>query len=142
MIRITVVMLAALAATPVLAAEWRPPEDYLTPSCEASVSKPMCDLARTEWVQDYRLAISGDYQGQRNVAFCLRDGCDGAVRPNPVLSCAWRQVILKAGHLDLASTDFSNVKLLCTPQKLGTDEAAAADAQARQILKMIASQPR
>jgi hypothetical protein len=143
MIQRAIVFIAvAFSVNAASAAEWPTPETYLAPSCEAAASPKMCELGQREWVDDYKLAIAGDYQGQRNVAFCLRDGCDDAVLPNLVLSCAWRLAILKAGHLELESTDFSNVKLLCTPQKMGADEFSAAESQARQILKMIASRAR
>lgn len=140
MIRIAVAMLAALVASPALAAEWRPPEDYLTLSCDNTKveDRKICEVERGEWIKDYRAAVAGDYQGQRNVASFLENG-GGAVRPNIVLSCAWRIVLVKSGHLDLIDLDFDIVRRQCAPQKIGAAEREAAEAQARRIMAMIAA---
>lgn len=140
MIRIAVAVIAALTVTPVFAAEWRPPEDYLTPSCDVVPEKDrkLCQVERDEWVKDYRSAVKGDYQGQRNVAAFLEGGGSGAVRPNTVLSCAWRIVLVKSGHLDLDDTDFLIVRRGCSSEKIGTVERGAAEAQAQRIMAMIA----
>jgi hypothetical protein len=144
MTRTTLAVFAICTTSIATAAEWPAPETYLSLSCNGgpAQSQALCNSQRKEWIDDYRLAIKGDYQGQRNVAFCLGDGCDGAVTRNTVLSCAWRLVIVRSGHLDLGWSDFQNLKDKCTPEKLGIEEHAAAEAQSRRIADMIANHVR
>lgn len=94
-----------------------------------------CAGAQTEFKADYPKAWRGNYQAQRNVAFMFGRDPDGAVRKNPLLACAWRMVIVNAGHLELGTTDTSNVKIDCG--KLDEVEQAAATRQAITIQQTI-----
>lgn len=80
---------------------------------------------------------SGQYQGQRNVAFCLSDGCSGAIRVNKILGCAWRFVILESGHFSIDTTDTSNLQYYCGQEHIDKAGLMAAEAQAKRILKML-----
>lgn len=127
------------------AADWRPAKDYLflADDCATSDDPKRCQLMKDSWERDYNGAIAGDYQGQRNVAFCLSTGCKEiygtALRTNPVLGCAWRVVIVSSGHLDADKLDGDGMKIYCGPQYLDDVGRTMADAQARTILKMIQS---
>ncbi len=100
-----------------------------------------CKQAIAVWDKDYKKAIHGNYQGQRNVSFCLSNGCvsfyHGFIKQNKVLGCAWRIVILKSGHLDADETDTDNFKLYCGPSFLDDAGRVAAEAQAATMLKML-----
>lgn len=90
-------------------------------------------IARLE--ADNRKAWKGDYQGQRNVAFCFSDGCNNMVLPNRSLGCAWRIVIIASGSPKVDSTDIGNLKVYCG--KLDAAERSAAQAQAATLFRTI-----
>jgi hypothetical protein len=81
-------------------------------------------------------AMAGDYQAQRNVAYWLTGGNNGAPPLNPVLGCAWRLVILKSGSPSVDSSDISNKQLYCD-KRLDADSRKAAEAQAEKLFKQI-----
>ncbi|UYO38577.1 hypothetical protein KQX62_17915 [Rhodopseudomonas palustris] len=102
-------------------------------SCEESDT--WCNISLKQFRKWYPLAWRGDYQGQRNIAFCLRDGCDGAIRTNPITGCAWRMVIVASGSPKVDSSDTLNLKTDCG--KLDAVEREAASAQAARMLAKI-----
>ncbi|WP_026363027.1 hypothetical protein [Methylopila sp. M107] len=85
-------------------------------------------------------AFKRDYQAQRNVSFCLVDGCDGAIQPNRMLGCAWRLVILASGSSKVDSTDTGFLDAYCA-SRLSPTEKAAADAQASELFKKVYDRP-
>ncbi|WP_311272376.1 MULTISPECIES: hypothetical protein [unclassified Rhizobium] len=121
------------------ASDWPPASDYINDSqdCAASGDPGNCTYTKTTWPKEYENATSGKYQGQRNVSFCLSTGCNGAIRQNKVLGCAWRFVIVESGHLSADFTDATNLKHYCGRENVDKTERAAAEAQARRILKML-----
>ncbi|APO76101.1 hypothetical protein AM571_CH03307 [Rhizobium etli 8C-3] len=121
------------------AVEWPPAEDYLNPVASCSVSDDVgnCEYTRTVWGQQYANAIEGNYQGQRNVSFCLSTGCSAAIVENRVLGCAWRHVIIASGHLELDQTDATNLKHFCGPDMLDDAGREAAQAQSKTLLRML-----
>ena len=124
--------------TPGRAADWPPANDYVSiAACQAGEASYGCRYSKELWGKDYADAISGGYQGQRNVSFCLSTGCENAVVVNKMLGCAWRFVILESGHLQADSTDVANARHYCGPENVDTGELAAAEAQARAILKKL-----
>lgn len=125
------VLLPIASAT---AADWPKVDDYVA---IGECPNDWCRSTRETWEKNYSAAISGDYQGQRNVAYCLSDGCEGAIRVNPVLGCAWRMVILESGHLEADQTDTTNLKYFCGREKVDAAGLATAKAQARRMLKML-----
>lgn len=148
---VRVFLAAVLAMIPVVnasAAEWPSADTYrpLTNNCalysdDKGGGEDWCKQATAVWDKDYDGAIHGRYQGQRNVSFCLSTGCReffrDIIRPNKILGCAWRIVILKSGHLDVDETDTANFKMFCGPRYVDDAGRAAAEAQAATMLKML-----
>ncbi|MCJ2050864.1 hypothetical protein [Methylobacterium sp. J-070] len=95
-----------------------------------------CAANQAEFRAAVPLAYRGDYQAQRNVAFCLQDGCGGGIRRNPALACAWRQVILGSGSNRVDGSDESNARLACAG--LDAAQSEIARAQAARIRRGIA----
>lgn len=125
------------------AGDWPPAGDYLfiARDCATSDDPGWCSDAKTLWEKDYNGAIHGDYQGQRNVSFCLSTGCEPlyhkSLRTNPVLACAWRFVILRSGHLQADVTDTTNAEHFCGPEYIDDLGRRTAEAQASRMLKML-----
>jgi len=67
------------------------------------------------------LALQGNYQAQRNLAYSL-----GMDRNNTIGACAWRLVILKSGSPKVDTTDVSNVEVHCGKLSALEQEAAAS----------------
>ncbi len=141
-------MLTMISMVSASAAEWPSADTYrpFLSSCKGHEDymggdENWCKQAIAVWDKDYKKAIKGDYQGQRNVSFCLSNGCvafyHGFIKQNKVLGCAWRMVILKSGHLDADETDTGNFKLYCGPNFLDDAGRIAAEAQASAMLKML-----
>lgn len=102
-------------------------KDEDVPQCEAMIA----EFTNKDWPR----AWAGDYQGQRNVSFCMSTGCDGAVIENDVGGCAWRLVILGSGSPQVDSTDMANHQTFCG--RLSSVELATAHAQADQTMQAI-----
>lgn len=135
---VTILVLASAAQ----AEDWPPADTYFSRiSAKCSDDADWCAKAEAVWTKDYEKATRGDYQGQRNVSFCLSTGCtefyNQSIRPNPILGCAWRYVILESGHLSVDDTDTQNLKVFCGPQYLDKAGLSAAEAQANRLLKML-----
>lgn len=67
------------------------------------------------------LALQGNYQAQRNLAYSL-----GRDHKNTIGECAWRLVILKSGSPKVDTTDVSNVEVHCGKLSALEQEAAAS----------------
>lgn len=131
---LAIFLFAAPAAA--VSAEWPQADDYIAWSdCQTD----QCRYSRQTWADEYAGATSGQYQGQRNVAFCLSTGCEGALKVNKILGCAWRFVIVESGHLSADASDAMNLKHYCGPENVDQVERATAEAQARTLLKMISN---
>jgi hypothetical protein len=59
-------------------------------------------------------ARQGKYQAMRNIAFCLTDGCEGAVRRDRAAGCAWRRAILQVHGVPGGRADKSDEANLAT----------------------------
>lgn len=132
------IALAGLASPfPAIAQSFGNPNDHLLAGCSTNdpVRRAFCERSRTNFPGEWNRALQGDYGAQRNVAFCLQDGCDGALLPNPLLSCAWRMVITTSGHSEYGYGDDANLRLACG--RLSESLRVAAAAQARRILEVI-----
>ncbi|MDD5391179.1 MAG: hypothetical protein PHD37_17720 [Gallionellaceae bacterium] len=78
------------------------------------------------------LAMKGNYQAQRNLAFGYAGGMPYKGQDvNPILGCAWYKVVLLSGSEKVNQTDTGNVQVFCG--KLSADEQAAAERQAQVI---------
>lgn len=107
-------------------------QTFLAP-CALADNEEFCRFMADKFTRDWSQAMRGRIESQRNVAFCLRDGCDGAVATNPVLACAWRMVIIASGSPKLDDLDARNFESAC--HSLSETARIAADAQARQIVR-------
>jgi len=135
MILVRAAAFAALASA-AMAAEWPPAADYVNTTQECG-TVTNCSYTKQVWSEEYAKATAGDYGAQRNVSFCLSTGCDGAIRINKILGCAWRFVILESGHLSADTTDTTNLKFFCGPENVDKAGQATAENQAKRMLKML-----
>lgn len=86
-------------------------------------------------------AMTGDYQAQRNTAFCLSSGqCKGLIAPRPLDACAWRFVILGSGASQVDQSDVGNYRTDCV-EKLNEDERAAAQRKANVLFQQVYKRP-
>lgn len=128
-------MLVPLALLALLGASRADDATQHTKICTGTEIKDWCETSSAEFKKWFPLAYEGDYQGQRNVAYCLLTGCSGAVMINPSLACAWRMVILLSGSSRVDETDQGNFRTAC-----GTLDQArleTAKAQADRLRAMI-----
>jgi hypothetical protein len=123
-----IVVLAAVPGTSAFAQNAR---DYLSPSCPTGPDAALCEQNRGEFLKEHPQAMRGDYQSQRNVAFCMITGCDGAVRVNTITGCAWRMVIVASGSMKVDRSDTSHIE--SCRKRLSGDEWVAASAQAQTL---------
>lgn len=122
----------AEAAFPLVALPAGAPPAPVTGAC----FNRMCEANKIQFSrQDWPKAWLGDYQGQRNAAFCRSTGCDGAVETNKVEACAWRSVILAAHVGKTNDTDTQNLKTDCGA--LDEAESVVASGTAKQISAKI-----
>lgn len=86
-------------------------------------------------------AMTGDYQAQRNTAFCLSSGqCKGLIAPRPLDACAWRFVILGSGASQVDQSDVGNYRTDCV-ENLKDDERAVAQRKAGVLFQQIYKRP-
>ena len=98
-------LVAGLGLSPAGASAEEPPKGR---SCAVSKDPEWCRTNKKQFFAVYPMAFAGDYQAQRNVAFCLQTGCDGAVEIFRPEGCAWRAVILLSGSTDVDDSDVVN----------------------------------
>lgn len=87
--------------------------DDIKRHCDGSPDPEICAEALTTIGADFDAAHAGDYQGQRNLAFCLSNGCAGAVMVDPVAACAWRIIVLASASPSIDSSDAENYGFDC-----------------------------
>lgn len=110
-------------------------DQYLSPGCIDDGDK-MCAVSHAEMKAQWPKALKGDYQSQRNVAFCLSNGCDGAVTIDRLTSCTWRIVILASGSGKIVSTDILNYRQACE-KSLSDLEFSTARAKAGRLFQEV-----
>lgn len=76
------------------------------------LQNPTADQLRL-WHEEEARAMSGDYQSQRNVAWCHLDGCNGVTDIDDVKACTWRFVIAAAKHPKSDASDVENLETDC-----------------------------
>lgn len=81
------------------------------------------------------LALRGDYQAQRDLAYGYSNSPYPGQSLNPILACAWRTVIILSGSERVDLSDVSNHKMYCG--SLDQTARAASEAQAVELLKRI-----
>ncbi len=69
-----------------------------------------CIASYAEMLGDLQKAYKKNYQAQRNVAYCLWDGCQGSVQKDIPLGCAWTVVILASGSPKFTELDQKNLE--------------------------------
>jgi hypothetical protein len=114
---------------------WRAPDGFAIPYTICSDENPACVYDQVTLTLDAPFAYRGVYQAERNLAYCLSTGCDGAVQPNPILGCAWRIVITSSGSPKVDQTDTDNLETECG--RLSSVERDAAQSQATQLSKHV-----
>lgn len=85
------------------------------------------------------LALKGDYQAQRNLAFGYVDMPYIGQAKNPIQGCAWYLVVLHSGARQVGVGDVGNARVHC--DKLDPNARAASDAQARELYRTIYKRP-
>ncbi|MDD2660452.1 MAG: hypothetical protein PHY54_12365 [Methylococcales bacterium] len=85
------------------------------------------------------LAMKKDYQAQRNLAYGYTSWPYQGQDKNPILGCAWYQLILNSGSPKVNQGDIGNVTVYC--EKLDAKSQSAALAQARVLYKTIYKTP-
>jgi hypothetical protein len=77
-------------------------------------AEEFCEVKRVEFAnRDWPRAWRGDYQGQRNAAYCRSTGCDGAVLLDKIEGCAWRFIINMDNAAKADQSDSANFKNEC-----------------------------
>ena len=118
------------------AAELPTADLYVQPAaCPGAANPERCKWQVTTFTEDHASALVGDYQAQRNVAYCLKSGCDGAIRQEPVTACAWRIVILASGSFSVDASDEGNFNVDCGA--LSSSQQRRALTQAGTLYKAI-----
>lgn len=85
-------------------------------------------------------AMTGDYQSQRNMAWCYVDGCTGVEPIDDAKACAWRLVIAASGHPKVDASDRDNVRIDCD-QALAPEDRTAAARLAGRLFEKIYKKP-
>jgi len=125
--------MAAFLLAGILPAAAESAGDYMGASC--ADGDATCERTQKDFEKWFPEAYKGDYQSQRNVAFCLATGCDGAILVKPIKACAWRAVIVSSGSPEVDQSDTTNLDQDCG--KLSPTEVEAAKAQADRIAATI-----
>lgn len=81
------------------------------------------------------LAMKGDYQAQRNIAYGYADYPYKGQNKNAILGCAWYLVVLNSGSSKLHAGDTGNVRVYCG--QLNETSQQAALVQAKKLYKKI-----
>ena len=100
------------------------------------LSDDLCESMQKQFKREYPKAYRGDYGSQRNVSFCLADGCRGAVQQNRPLGCAWRLVIIASGSSRVDSTDTDFFEAYCA-KRLSPIERVQMRSQAEVLFRQI-----
>ncbi len=116
-------------------ANWKAKDGYRPSLTICQHQSSQCISNQAEIIASAKFAYKGDYQAQRNIAFCLFTGCQGAVIIDKSLACAWRTVILAAATSEVDATDTSNLQ--ACRNELTPTENAAAISRAGNLFKSI-----
>lgn len=103
--------------------------------CSFAADVQWCEISRKQFADEFPQALRGDYQAQRNVAYCLSTGCDGAVQVSAPHGCAWRIVIQASGSSKVDAADKMAFSTWCG--KLDAIDRATAIEQAKGLFRKI-----
>jgi hypothetical protein len=115
--------------------KWKAKDGYKPSLAICQSQSTQCVSNQAEIIASAKYAYKGDYQAQRNIAFCLFTGCQGAVIIDKALACAWRTVILAAATSEVDATDTSNLQ--ACKNNLTPTENAAAISRADKLFKSV-----
>ncbi|WFR94406.1 hypothetical protein [Rhizobium tumorigenes] len=120
---------------------WPPASDYINAAvdCRQSSNATGCESARKSWTGDFNDAIAGKNEAQTTIATCFSTGCDGAIRPDPMLGCAWRKVAMRAAHGQADARDAAGLKQYCSQPYLDVAGQHAADEEALALQQMLSA---
>jgi hypothetical protein len=119
-------------------ADWPPAEHYLTgaKSCAESGDRAACEKMKSTWPDIYADAIARKYEAQKQVALCFSTGCAMAIRQDPILGCAWREIVIKANVDEAGRADTAARDRFCGGPLSDADRKTAA-AEAQVLLRML-----
>ncbi len=120
---------------------WPPASDYIDAAvdCRQGSNPTACESARKTWATDFGGATTGKYRAQVTVATCLSTGCDGAIKPDPMLGCAWRKVAIETARREGDARDAEGLKRYCGEPYLDQAGQHAADEEARALEQMLSA---
>ncbi|MDD1499775.1 hypothetical protein PVA19_15235 [Agrobacterium sp. CNPSo 3708] len=107
-------------------------------SCQSAANTELCETQKTQFAKDFKNANAGDYAAQRNVAFCLAKGCDGAVPVNQINACTWRMIIQGAPN---HKTEADRWSYDADCGSLSNTDRKAALSQAEKLYKRVYRKP-
>ena len=114
---------------------WTAKDGYKPSLAFCSSSSEACETTQAETIASAKFAYRGDYQAQRNLAYCLNYGCNGAIVIDKTLSCAWRIVIVAAATAEVDVTDTGNLQNCM--KDLTSVEHAASVSRAAKLYKLV-----
>jgi hypothetical protein len=117
------------------------PDGFMLPLsiCRIHNDDSDCIAYQAMLLRDMKKAYEGDYQGQRNLAYCLTTGCDGALQPNTILGFAWRIVIVLSGSPKVESGDVQHYD--DGAKNLNVAGLQAGCAQAEKLFETVYQKP-
>ena len=127
-------VLLVVSGVPALAADGVPAFADLLADCAKS-DDPSCAGQQAALAPQWPKALSGSPLALRNFAFCLADGCYGALKIDPVKACALRIVVAVAMGRDIGTEDRDNFDRACGP--LGPEDQDSAKLLAREVVRTI-----
>jgi hypothetical protein len=118
---------------------WPPAADYINSAddCSTSSDAANCESTRKTWTTDFDDAIAGRNAAQRTVALCLSTGCDGAIRIDRMLGCAWLRVAIGSAPGGISGSDTINLQRYCSLPYLDDAGQQAAAVEATSLLQML-----
>ncbi|CDM56835.1 MULTISPECIES: hypothetical protein [Rhizobium] len=123
-------------------ADWPPADSYVPKiSCHESDAAERCAEIRAAWTGLYADAIAGRVESQRKVSFCLSTGCNKGIVVEPILGCAWRQVIAASRNPQINDADRANINRYCGPRALDDAGRKAARDQSQTWLTLLGVTP-
>lgn len=114
---------------------WTAKDGYKPSLTFCTVSSQACETTQAETIVSAKFAYRGDYQAQRNLAYCLNYGCNGAIVVDKTLSCAWRIVIVASATAEVDATDTGNLQNCM--KDLTPLEHAASVSRAAKLYKSV-----
>jgi hypothetical protein len=118
---------------------WPAAGDYIDAAspCSQSGNPKACEKARDNWNTDFNDAIAGKYKAQNAIAYCLSTGCDGAIKIDTILGCAWRRVAIGEAHAENKGSDSASLQPYCGRPYLDEAGQRAAKVEAETFQQML-----